>query len=260
MSRGKLPRPYRCSCGAVVRCRSCGTTVLSKAAAPRHENRYNRNAGHGVLMLFEEVKAFEEQRADNMAALMRGGAPSQFVAFPDGGGYPFGFLEKAYKVLGVTDQDRVLHLCSGSMRTGIRVDVRPQMKPTVVADCRRTPFRDESFRWILADPPYGESYAEEMYGVGKHYPGPGQILLEAARLLVPGGRFGLLHFIPPPAMGGLEQVGIWAVSTGAGYAIRAFTVFEKPGPGLFGPQHRGINHRHARRAAEPRARKGRRPS
>lgn len=246
MSRGKLPRPYRCGCGSLVRCKRCGVTVLAQGTQRIHENRYARGAGHGVLMMFQEVKAHEDARSQCMPNLARGGARSEFVPFLDGGGYPFGFLEKAYKVLGCNDPDQVLHLCSGSMRRGIRVDIRPQMKPTVVADCRQTPFRDESFRWILADPPYGESYAEEMYGVGKHYPGPGQILLEAARLLVPGGRFGLLHFVPPPAMGALEPVGVWAVSIGAGYAIRAFSVFEKPGPGLFGAMHGSINHRHRR--------------
>lgn len=160
--------------------------------------------------------------------IMFGFKPAEdFGDFPDGGGYPKRFLENAYGTLGVTDTDRVLHLCSGSMRTGIRVDIRPEMQPTVVADCRNTPFSDESFDWIMADPPYSEDYAENLYGVGKHYPKPGQILREATRLLRPGGRFGLLHFLVPINRKPMRLVGVWGITTGAGYAIRAWSVFEK---------------------------------
>jgi len=151
-----------------------------------------------------------------------------FVAHPDGGGYPIGFVEKAYATLNVRDPQRVLHLCSGSMRQGVRIDVRASMRPSVVADCRKTPFASESFRWIMADPPYAETYAEQLYDTKTRYPKPGEILTEAARLLIPGGRFGILHFLVPHARHGLRLVGVWGVSTGCGYAIRAWSVFEKP--------------------------------
>ena len=111
-----------------------------------------------------------------------------FGPHPDGGGYPLGFLERAYPTLGVTDPTKVLHLCSGSVRIGVTVDIRPEMKPDIVADARHVPLPDESFDWIMADPPYAESYAEMLYGLGpKDYPKPGQIVKEMARLLRPGG-------------------------------------------------------------------------
>ena len=55
----------------------------------------------------------------------------------------------------------------------------------------------------------------------------GQILKEAARLLKPGGRVGLLHFLVPLVRKPLRLVGVWGITTGAGYAIRAWTVLEK---------------------------------
>lgn len=155
-----------------------------------------------------------------------------YEAHPDGGGYPIGFLERAYSTLGVTDPTKVLHLCSGSLRIGVTVDIRPEMKPQIVADCRAVPLPDESFDWIMADPPYAESYAEQLYGTGRDYPKPGQIVKEMARLLRPGGRCGLLHFMVPMNTAGMKMVGVWGVSTGAGYAIRAWTVFEKAQQGL----------------------------
>lgn len=150
-----------------------------------------------------------------------------FDPFPDGGGYPKRFLERAFETLGVTDPEAVLHLCSGSMRSGITVDIRPETSPKIVADCRAVPLPDESVRWIMADPPYAESYAENLYGTGKSYPKPGEILKESARLLVPGGRVGLLHFMVPMVRRPLRLLGVYGVTTGSGYAIRAWSVFEK---------------------------------
>jgi hypothetical protein len=167
----------------------------------------SKGKGHPIMFGFKEAEHFGD--------------------FPDGGGYPKRFLEHAMETLGVNDTEKVLHLCSGSMRSGIRVDIRPETQPTVVADCRNTPFPAASFQWIMADPPYAESYAENLYGTGKSYPKPGEILREATRLLVPGGRVGLLHFVVPMSRKPLRLVGVWGITTGAGYAIRAWSVFEK---------------------------------
>ena len=149
-----------------------------------------------------------------------------FDAMPDGGGYPKRFVEWALAEMNA-DPAGVLHLCSGSMRTGIRVDVRAAMQPDVVADCRRTPFPDESFDWIMADPPYAEDYARNLYGTEKSYPKPGEIAREAARLLRPGGRFGLLHFMVPMVRKPMRIVRVYGITTGSGYAIRAWTLMEK---------------------------------
>lgn len=153
-----------------------------------------------------------------------------FGVFPEGGGYPLRFLRHAYETLGCWSPDHVLHLCSGSMQRGIRVDIRHEKRPSVVADVRNTPFADESFLWIMSDPPYSEEYARNLYGTEKHYPKPGQILREASRLLIPGGRVGLLHFQVPMARRPLRLIGVWGITTGAGYAIRAWSVFEKEIP------------------------------
>lgn len=150
-----------------------------------------------------------------------------FDPFPDGGGYPKRFLKWAYASMGITDPDEVLHLCSGSMKVGIRVDIRRSTHPTFRADCRATGLPDASFRWIMADPPYGKTYASNLYKTGDHYPKPGQILKEATRLLIPGGRVGILHFIVPMFRKPLNLLKVYGITTGAGYAIRAWSVFEK---------------------------------
>lgn len=164
----------------------------------------------------------------------------EFDRFDDAGGYPKGFLQLAYRTLGVTDPSRVLHLCSGSMRVGIRVDIRPEVLPDVVADVRHLPFADESFDWIMADPPYSPEWAKRLYGLTRsQYPAPATLVREAARVLRPGGRVGLLHFMVPGtrARDLLKHVGVWGVSTGSSTQIRAWTVLEKLPKGWFHDTH-----------------------
>jgi SAM-dependent methyltransferase len=148
--------------------------------------------------------------------------------FPDGGGYPKGFLEWAYDLMGCDDPSKVLHLCSGSVITGVRVDIRPERKPDIVADCRSVPLPDASFDYVLADPPYSPEYAKNLYGTDANYPLPKQIVAEAARLLKPGGHFGLMHFqVPFPTLG-MKIQGVYGISQGCGYAIKAWTHMRKP--------------------------------
>lgn len=150
-----------------------------------------------------------------------------FDAFPEGGGYPKGFLEWAFELMGVTDPEQVLHLCSGSVRSGVTVDVRPECQPSIVADVRCLPLADETFNWVLADPPYAEDYARNLYGTHEVYPKPGEILREAARVLRPGGLVGLLHHLVPVTRKPLKMRGVWGITTGNGTAIRAWTLCEK---------------------------------
>jgi hypothetical protein len=150
-----------------------------------------------------------------------------FDAFPDGGGYPKRFMEWALAEMGCDDPESVLHLCSGSMRSGVTVDIRAEMNPSILADARAVPLADESFSFIMIDPPYSETYAENLYGVGKHYPKPGELLKEAARLCKVGGFIGLLHFIVPVTRKPLKIRKVYGITTGNGTAIRAWTLLEK---------------------------------
>lgn len=152
-----------------------------------------------------------------------------FDTFPDGGGYPHGFIEWALAEMGCDDSSKVLHLCSGSVLTGVRVDVRECVSPDIVADCRNVPVPDGSFDFILADPPYSHEYANNLYGTADQYPLPGQICREASRILKPGGKFGLMHFQVPMVRRPLSIVQVYGISQGLGYAIKAWTLMEKHG-------------------------------
>lgn len=143
------------------------------------------------------------------------------------GQYPKGFLRWAVPQIGCQASE-VLHLCSGALAPGtgrFRVDIRRAAAPDVVADARRLPFRDDTFAGVMIDPPYSVEYSEDLYGT--EYPRPSHLLAEAARVVRPCGRVGIVHFIvpmPPPAC---KLVAVRGLTTGCGYRIRAFSIFER---------------------------------
>ena len=99
-----------------------------------------------ILMLFEDVAQDE--------------SPGIF------GMYPASFIPKILPWFRC-ERREILHVCSGGLPKGegIRVDIRPEAKPDVVADGRALPFADEAFPAALLDPPYSAHYAKELYGV-----------------------------------------------------------------------------------------------
>lgn len=124
-------------------------------------------------------------------------------------------------------RDDVLHVCSGTLGPEERwtVDLRPEARPRVVATGCALPFRDGSVRAVLLDPPYSDQYARNLYGTEN--PRPSWLLREAARVVVPGGRIGILHVAIPFAPPGCRLVTVYGVTTGVGFRIRALTLYER---------------------------------
>lgn len=152
--------------------------------------------------------------------------PDGFAVF---GRFPKGWLEHVLRLqlLGDVGRDDILHVASGTLGPSERwtVDIRPEAKPRIVADGTKLPVRDASFKAVLIDPPYSDEYARNLYGVDN--PRPSWLLREAARVVVPGGRIGLLHVAVPFAPPGCRLLKVYGVSCGVGFRIRAFTVFER---------------------------------
>ena len=161
-----------------------------------------------------------------------GGGRRRPIAWSDSpvifGAYPVGFERHILRqqLLGDVGADDVLHVCSGGVRAKWTVDVRHEVQPRVVASAAALPFADGSFRAVLIDPPYNEAYAKQLYRVAG-LPTLKAMLDEAIRVLVPGGRVGMLHFIVPMRPAGGKRVLVRGISTGPGFQIRALTVFEK---------------------------------
>lgn len=173
----------------------------------KRRDKAAKGAGHPVLFGLPEAWTFDD--------------------FPDGGGYPIGFLERASRVMGIRDPADVLHVCSGSMRTGLTVDVRESRAPRVVADGAQLPFRADTFEWVLADPPYSEEYAANLYDTAAFYPSPHVLVMECLRVLRPGGRLGFMHHMVPKFTRPGRLLKVYGISQGPGYNIRAWTVMTK---------------------------------
>ena len=153
------------------------------------------------------------------------------------GAYPKDFIKWACRAMRCNRHD-VVHLCSGTLPAGegaLRVDIRAETKPDLVADCRALPLPDGFAGAVMIDPPYSVEYAKDLYTTD--YPRPSALLAEACRIAQPGAPIGFLHFLValPPAGASIETV--YGVTTGPNYRIRAFTVFRKDQAGLFrGPE------------------------
>lgn len=151
------------------------------------------------------------------------------------GMYPRSFIPKILPWLRC-HRKRVVHVCSGGLPRGegIRVDIRPEARPDIVADGRHLPFETGSVDAVLLDPPYTEHYARDLYGV--KYPRPSHLLREAARVVKPCGRIGFVHYITPNPPPMTHVVKVFGLSTGFGFPMRAVTIFEREQHGLWLPE------------------------
>lgn len=161
-----------------------------------------------------------------------GADPDGFAVF---GQFPYGFLKDVVrmKLLGDVPRQDILHVCSGTLSEHERwtVDIRPQARPAVIAKGQALPFLDATFPAVLIDPPYTEEYARNLYR--SEFPRPSHLLKEAARVVKPGGRIGLLHIAVPPAPADCNFVTSFGVVPGPGFRIRAFTIYERRQQQLF---------------------------
>ena len=141
------------------------------------------------------------------------------------GGYPEGFYWRARILL----PGDLIHLCSGKVACDFTVDIDPETEPDLVRDARSTGLDSESFDAVLMDPPYSIEDAQNYNH--KDYPEPKDLMKEAYRLVRPGGRIGMLHYIAPrPPAKDAKLLAMIGIIVGFGNRIRVFTVFEKPDP------------------------------
>lgn len=173
-----------------------------------------------VIVLYEDLTEGDDQ----LDWLARVGAPPAPVAVY--GQYPRALIDRMLPWLRCARHE-ILHVCSGALPPGegIRVDIRPEAQPDILADGRALPLADGSQAAVMLDPPYTEHYARHLYQVD--YPRPSHLLREAARVVRPGGRIAMVHYITPKPARGTRFVRAFGLSTGFDMPIRAVSIYER---------------------------------
>ncbi len=159
-----------------------------------------------------------------------------WVLGPTSSGYPGAFPRGLVNMIRKRwwGKDR-LWLFSGSFKDseGTTVDINPEVEPDYVCDCAKLPFPDNSFDFVMADPPYSDEEARRLYDLP--YFKMIDTLNEMARVCKPGGYALFLHRIFPechPQLNiefkKLQIVGLVGVTTLSGLTnMRALTVWRK---------------------------------
>jgi len=146
------------------------------------------------------------------------------------GAFPKGFIEWI-QVKGWYRTKR-LYLCSGLVDDprATKVDIRPDLKPTLVEDATKTSLLSNSFDWIMIDPPYTKLLAKEYYGTEDYYHGINAFTREAERICRPKGIILTLSYEIPKRIKNCDFIAVCGVYTMpfTGY-MRCFTVSEKRG-------------------------------
>ena len=147
------------------------------------------------------------------------------------GAFPRGLIPKIKKRW--WGQKRIW-LFSGSYKdsTGITVDIKKELNPDVSAHCEMLPFKNNSFDFVLADPPYSKEESEKLYDLP--YVNIIKTLNEMIRICEPSGYILFLHRIVPSVFPGLNLkrdtncLAVVGIFTIAGMVnIRALSVFRK---------------------------------
>jgi hypothetical protein len=141
------------------------------------------------------------------------------------GAYPPAYLRRVSALFPDVPSSHTLHLFSGSLRQGLRVDVNPANRPTVVADAVALPFVAGSFRLVMADPPYSATDAERY---GTRMVDRRKVLHEAARVTAAGGHLVWLDTVMPMfAKRDWHWWGAIGIVRSSNHRVRFVFMFEK---------------------------------
>lgn len=141
------------------------------------------------------------------------------------GCYPLHFERKLPEILKTTDY---VQLFAGMARTGFRIDIKPELKPDLVADVHDlSVIEDNYFNGGIADPPYTEDFAQRLYGTD--YPQWSVWTKEFVRIIKPGGRIAVMQNYIVPRLPGCEMKEIIVILLRIKQYPKVVTIQEKLG-------------------------------
>lgn len=154
------------------------------------------------------------------------------------GAYPNGFLQRARVLIGCSDTDMVLHVCSGKVKdypnrgfgpNDMTVDIDASLNPDFVMDINKelpaSNWKGGLWEGILIDPPYTQEDANN-YTI-TDLPNPNKLVKDCINIVEVGRKVGILHYICPSCPGNAKFIACIGVLVGFNNRIRCFSVYEK---------------------------------
>lgn len=147
------------------------------------------------------------------------------------GAYPAGFLKRLKSAFGKhypTNTNNILHVCAGRIdpSEGWRLDVSEDFDPDTLGNAEDMgELKDESFEWVMADPPYNQEASKKYYGMPLL--NKSKMMKEMTRVCKKGGFVALLDQTTRQAPKALKRVALIGVTSVPNTDMRIFTVWRK---------------------------------
>lgn len=116
------------------------------------------------------------------------------------GCYPMWFEKHLPRLL---ETNNYVQFFGGKAQTGFRIDINPLLQPNMTANCEKLEAIDDNyFDGGMADPPYDERFARELYNCD--YPQWSKWTHELVRVVKPNGLIGIMNNYPVPRLKGCQ--------------------------------------------------------
>ncbi len=138
------------------------------------------------------------------------------------GGFPLHFEKRLFQMY---KPQSILQPFGGGALYGLRCDINPDASPDVICDAHLLPFANESFDFVLCDPPYSTNLSGKIYATGqikeKEY------VNEAVRVCKTGGHIALYHWVMMPRPKGTRHDRIIVIIGRQRHHARICCIFQK---------------------------------
>jgi len=143
-----------------------------------------------------------------------------------------GFLKRfksAFKDFLPKSNYDILHICAGRLpkEEGTTLDIDKKYDPDILSDAEdMSQLNDESFPWVIADPPYNENASQKYYG--RPLLKKSQMIREMTRVCKVNGFIALLDQYSPNSFPRcLKRIALIGVTSVPNTDMRIFTVWQK---------------------------------
>lgn len=148
------------------------------------------------------------------------------------GSFPLHFEKKLLRELNIDTRGpehkvKILHPFGGKAEFGIRVDIKPEVNPDVIADAHSLPFKNGMFDVVILDPPYNDEYSKRLYNTGNIKLRWGKYTTEAVRVLKEEGYVVIYHYLATPRIENTILVKRIFLETRVWHKLRCVHIYQK---------------------------------